>query len=424
MSNKKITLCTISDHPLVPSGVGLQARYVLEGLLRTGKYRIVSMGSALQHPPESRDRPVSVEPWGQDWIIWPVTGGFVDKMRIRMIMDMEKPDAMWIMSDPRFYAPLFDSIIAEILPRMPLLWNHVWDNYPPPKFNTDFYRSTTAFGCISKLTNDCVSKLGFADRTTYLPHAVPADLFKPLPEEDIRKLKEQILGIQNKDKFVVFWNNRNARRKNPSDVIYCAKEFSKIHNDVLLVMHCSPFDQEGPNLIEVMKEFNAEGVTFFSQEKLPTDKMNVLYNIADVTLNIAYAEGYGLSALESRNAGTCIINIKTGGLQDQVDPEMKEEDRWGILMEPIAKTYVGSQSISYILEDRVSHQQVIDAFEYFYKLSREERRRRGLVAREWTIKNFNFDKMISDWDEKITTVVRDYGKPPWDNWSSWRVHSL
>jgi hypothetical protein len=44
----------------------------------------------------------------------------------------------------------------------------------------------------------------------YLPHAVDSKFFKPLPQEDIEKVKKE----QNLDgKFVLFWNNRNARRK-------------------------------------------------------------------------------------------------------------------------------------------------------------------------------------------------------------------
>ena len=42
-----------------------------------------------------------------------------------------------------------------------------------------------------------------------------------------------------------------------------------------------------------------------------------LYNIADVTVNMASNEGFGLSGAESLIAGTPIINNVTGGLQDQ-----------------------------------------------------------------------------------------------------------
>ena len=46
----KIKIFTIGDHPLSPSGVGTQTKYIIEGMLKTGKYEFVSFGGAIQHP--------------------------------------------------------------------------------------------------------------------------------------------------------------------------------------------------------------------------------------------------------------------------------------------------------------------------------------------------------------------------------------
>ena len=46
----KIKIFTISDHPLSPSGVGTQTKYIIEGMLKTGKYQFVSFGGAIKHP--------------------------------------------------------------------------------------------------------------------------------------------------------------------------------------------------------------------------------------------------------------------------------------------------------------------------------------------------------------------------------------
>ena len=55
---KKIKILTLSDNPLAPSGVATQTRYMIEGLLRTGRYEVVSLGGAIKH----RDyRPVRLE---------------------------------------------------------------------------------------------------------------------------------------------------------------------------------------------------------------------------------------------------------------------------------------------------------------------------------------------------------------------------
>ena len=44
---KKKKILTLSDHPLSPSGVGTQTKYVIEALLKTGRYQIFSLGGAI-----------------------------------------------------------------------------------------------------------------------------------------------------------------------------------------------------------------------------------------------------------------------------------------------------------------------------------------------------------------------------------------
>ena len=57
----KIKIFTISDHPLSPSGVGTQTRYVIEAMLKTGKYEFVSFGGAIKH---DQHHPQKTEEWG------------------------------------------------------------------------------------------------------------------------------------------------------------------------------------------------------------------------------------------------------------------------------------------------------------------------------------------------------------------------
>jgi hypothetical protein len=39
--SKKIKVLTLSDHPLSPSGVGTQTKYVIEALLKSGKFAVL-----------------------------------------------------------------------------------------------------------------------------------------------------------------------------------------------------------------------------------------------------------------------------------------------------------------------------------------------------------------------------------------------
>ena len=44
MSKKKIKVFTIGDHPLLPSGVATQTKYMIEGLLESGNFEVISFG--------------------------------------------------------------------------------------------------------------------------------------------------------------------------------------------------------------------------------------------------------------------------------------------------------------------------------------------------------------------------------------------
>ena len=45
----KTKILVLSDHPFSPSGVGTQTRYMIEGLLKTGKYTFICLGGAIKH---------------------------------------------------------------------------------------------------------------------------------------------------------------------------------------------------------------------------------------------------------------------------------------------------------------------------------------------------------------------------------------
>ena len=131
---KKIKILTISDHPLSPSGVGTQTKYFIVELLKTGKFEFVSLGGAMKH---QNYEPQKVEEFGDDWVIYPIDG-YGNAETIRSVLRSHKPDILWFMTDPRFYPWLWD-IENEVRSLVPMVYYHVWDNYPYPKFNKIWY---------------------------------------------------------------------------------------------------------------------------------------------------------------------------------------------------------------------------------------------------------------------------------------------
>ena len=208
---KKIKVLTLSDHPLSPSGVGTQTRYILEALLKTGKFQIVSLGGAIKHQNYS---PTKVEPFGDDWVIIPVDG-YGNQEMIRSLLHSEKPDIVYFMTDPRFWGWLWD-IENEIRAVAPMVYYHVWDNFPAPKFNKVWYESNDFVATISKVTDDIVKAVAPNVAREYIPHSVDTNIFKKISGHEVEQFKREFITQTNignaENRKYFFWNNRNARR--------------------------------------------------------------------------------------------------------------------------------------------------------------------------------------------------------------------
>jgi len=433
--NKKKIL-TISDHPLIPSGVGLQTRYVLEGLLKTGKYTVRSWGAAMKHP-DYRPQNVFPEIYNGDWLIWPIDG-YGDRDRMRSFIINEKPDCLFIVTDPRFYQWLFE-MSDEILQNMPIVYWHVWDNDPTPIFNDAFYAGMSTIVPLSLKTygllQDMQKRGFFGGKFKYVPHAIPPEQFKIAAEEEVMAFRQQRLGPHWNKKFIVFWNNRNARRKMSGDVIAVFAKFAAEvgKENCALFMQTQTKDPEGQDLIAVAQNFKIDTNLIISEARVTPEDLNMFYNAADVTINIANNEGFGLGTLESLMCGTPIILQMTGGLQFQIgdwwegredfsDQDdmtktakllwQKKAGKWfGVPVFPASRSCTGSQPIPYIYDDRVSHEDTVRALKKMYEMGRPARKVLGAEGREWALNTFNMDKMLSSFDEIIEDAIATHKKP-------------
>lgn len=415
MRKRKILL--FSDHPLVPSGVGTQSKYLIEGLLKTGRYQFICAGGAIQHPDYT---PQKIEPevYGDDWRVYPVNG-YGDKNFVRQMLVQERPDAIVMFTDPRFFIWMWE-MEDEIRSVCPLLYWHVWDNDPTPHYNRSYYESTDFVSALSLKTYGLLQDLGYKN-FNYIPHALPSDLFKPLSEIECQIFRREHITPHANRRFILFWNNRNARRKQTGDVIACFAKFAERvgKDNVALMMHTAPDDPEGQDILAVAEQFKVEHL-IISNQRVEPSILNGFYNACDATINIASNEGFGLGTLESLFAGTPVILHMTGGLQFQIGDwwdgltdfrnqesltnlakrkwQKKEGGWWGIPVFPASRSCTGSQQIPYIYDDRVSHDDVVNALVKLYDMGRTARRELGQKARQWATKNFDLEKMVTSWD--------------------------
>ena len=402
---KKIKVLTLSDHPLSPSGVGTQTKYVIEALLGSGKFEVLSLGGAMKH----RDyTPTAVEPWEDNWTIIPVDGYGTQEM-IRSVIRNEKPDILWFMTDPRFYEWLWE-MENEIRPLLPMVYYHVWDNKPLPMFNKKFYESNDHIATISRVTHECVKGVAPEIESSYMPHAVDSQYFRPRTLEEKQDIKQQILPEEDHGKFIAFWNNRNARRKQSGSLVWWWKEWldkRDLSGKAQLIMHTDPFDPHGQNLNDIVAELGMTNrEVMFSTRKIPLDSMFSLYTAADCTINIADAEGFGLATLESLACGTPIIANMTGGLQEQI---MGVDGPFGFPIYPTSKSIIGSQQVPYIYEDRISKEQLHAALDKMYALSAEERHELGAKGAKHVQQNYNFEQFGEKWVNLMLKIHEQHG---------------
>lgn len=415
MTERKKIL-TISDHPLFSTGVAIQTRIFIESMLQTDKYDFISLAGAVRHADTS---PLKTEAYGDRWKIYPVES-YGNQETVRSVLRTEKPDIVWLMTDPRYWEWLWQ-IENEIRSNVPIVYYHVWDNDPAPKFNKKYYDSNDVLVSASKLTERVVNEVGTTARHVRIPHTYDPKIYKKMPTEEVLKFKNEHFADSANDKKIFFWNNRNTLRKNPTTMLWWFKEYlDRVgHDKACLLVHTDPQEPTGTNLEENLSELGLDqGQVLISPMKYPAEKMAMLYNIADCTINISDAEGFGLSTLESLACGTPIIVTNTGGLSEQVTDG---ENIFGISIEPSTKTIIGSQRVPYIRQDRINKEDFISALDTVSNLSSEELEEIGRKGMEHVSREYNISSYCEKWESLIDDVVINMGSWKSRKHKSWEI---
>jgi glycosyltransferase involved in cell wall biosynthesis len=420
MAKKKILL--LSDDLRMTSGIANVSKQLVLGTV--DKYDWVQLGAAIKHPEAGKILDLNESVREQTGVkdaevkIYP-SDGYGNPDVIRQLLMREQPDAILHFTDPRYWIWLYE-IEHEIRQTCPLFFYHIWDDLPDPKYNRNYYESCDWLGCISKQTYGIVKRVGNWDKekhwdkladwqVSYVPHGINSDLYKPVdvPED----FKKSIFGDKEYE-FVLYWNNRNIRRKQPMDAMLAFDEFRKSLSEdkqdkVCMLMHTAPVEEHGTDLLTFIDHCMPDSNVIFAPNKYTEQELNYLYNLADVTINVASNEGFGLATAESVMAGTPIIVTVTGGLQDQCgfrekgsgklltaedyveigslhDKYLKNTHVWGDWVKPIwpVRSTTGSVPTPYIFDDRIDFQDVAPLIMELYQMGREERKAAALKGRK------------------------------------------
>ena len=444
MKKKKILL--LSDDMRLHSGVGNMSRKIVEGTV--DKFDWIQLGGAVKHPEEGKTADISEEVATKTGVkdasvvIYPVSG-YGNENILRQIVKHDKPDMIIHFTDPRFWGWLY-AMEQELRQTMPLGYINIWDDLPYPHWNENAYESCDVLMAISKQTYNinkhvCQRKPRVEGKDLfYTPHGIDETTFFPITGFDIQYDKFKKDSLPDLDlEFVALFNSRNIRRKGPSDLIAAFKTFrdelpKEKHDKVALIMHTDPVDEHGTDLPAVINALDPSLIVIFSTQKLPEIALNYMYNIADVVCNPSSAEGFGLSHMEALMSGTPTITTVVGGLQDQMgfrnkDGEFitvndfsedvpsnstgmmgEEHGPWTYPLWP-NPSLQGSPMTPYIYDSRPTTEDITTALKFWYDAGDEERKRCGMIGRDWAIENgFTSKNMADDTAHAIQTCLDNF----------------
>ena len=464
---KKILL--LSDDIRSNSGVGNQSREIVVNTAH--RYNWINLGGANNHPEHGKgfnlsdevNKKINIKDADVKVI---AQNGYGDPQTLRKILHQEKPDAILHFTDPRYWVWLYQ-MENEIRQKTPMIFYTIWDDLPYPMWNREFYRSDDMLLCISKQTQNLVKNV-LRDypkpdwAIDYIPHGIDENTFFPIVNDfEFEAFKEKVLGKEEYD-FVLFWNSRNIRRKNPSDIILSWRTFLdqlpvEKAKRCMLLMKTEPIFEHGTDLTAVLNSLcdPEKHKVRIINERLQDKQMNYLYNLSDCHMFFTDNEGWGLGLTESLTAGKMIIAPVQGGMQDQMrfedengkwinfstehpsnaDGKYKKCGKWAMPIFPKTRSVKGSPQTPYIFSSQCSIEDGAIAIMKVYKMDPEERKDRGLAGREWVLSKesgftskimgerfiSNIDNLFEQWKPQPrfsltkvdnSTLLNDYNPSP------------
>ena len=291
--NQRKKILLITDDIRVHSGVATVGRELV--LNTSHRYNWVNIGGAINHPEAGKRLDLSLSTAESSGVqdasvfLYPVNG-YGDPSLLRQILEIEKPDAIFLITDPRYFVWVFQ-MENEIRRKIPIVYLNIWDDIPAPMYNKEFYESCDALLAISKQTLN-INKMVLGNKAKnkvikYVPHGLNHNIFKPVDESnsELQQFKKQMLKDLNPE-FTLLFNSRNIRRKQIPDALLAFKLFldnlpKEKADKCTFLLHTQPVDDNGTDLnaiIEYLFDSYPNAIRF-TNGMLDTDKMSLLYVI-------------------------------------------------------------------------------------------------------------------------------------------------
>ena len=303
--------------------------------------------------------------------IFPATNGANNSIygvdRVCNILNGTKVDLLFILNDAWVISYYLDAIKKNVkkLPKI-VVYFPVDSEFHNPEWYKDFDIVNKAF-TYTEFGRRVVKQAVPNMEVGIMPHGVDTSIFYKLPESKL-ELRKLLFGKEAEEKvpnlgelFIALNANRNQPRKKLDVTMKGFSIFAKNKPDVRLYMHCGVRDS-AIDVTYMARRYGIDNkliVTSLTQgiQRLPVEKLNVIYNACNVGINTTLGEGWGLTNVEHAVTGAMQIVTRNSACEELFSD-------CGLLMEPITDlVFDNSQTVGKL----TSPEEVARCLEIAYK---------------------------------------------------------
>lgn len=323
----KLNLLLVSTHSQQVTGYSKVSHNIIHELAKLPWLNVMHFGfQKMQNVPEKyRPYPSNVDIIDAASLEKPAQQGF-GFAQLPDVIRQKKPHVVMIFNDMSVNSKFLEEIRKSGVKRDFQIWVYCDQVYNCQlQGHIDILnRDTDRVFAFTKKWKDCLKEQGITRPVDTLVHGFDKKMFYTVPKEMARKM----LGVPN-DAFLYLNLNRNQPRKRYDILIMAFVELVVKYpqKPVFLLCVCDKGDKGGWPILELYaRELKARGVPVeqFGNRLILTnqdmcfkdDDINMFLNVADVGVNTADGEGWGLCNFEQMGVGVPQVVPAIGGFNE------------------------------------------------------------------------------------------------------------
>lgn len=302
-----------------------------------------------------------------------------------------KADVTFSLQDVWVLNPQDLQQVTKWIPWLPV------DHDPIPKIVLNNLRFAYRIVSMSKFGQKQLANHGYV--STYIPHTVDTDIFKPMDKVERKKS----VGLPE-DAFLIGMvaaNKDNPPRKSFQEVLDAFKMFLQHEPKTLLYIHTNPDFPGGFPIKEYANFIGISDKVLFPDVydlnfNTTKDRMNLIYNTFDVLLAPSVSEGFCVPLIEAQACGIPVIANDWTAMS-----ELVIEGKTGFKTKVAYKRFSGMGSYMGVPDVNSIHNALVS-------IHKADRVKMGEQARKHILENYDLKKVYKEkWSPFIARLQKE-----------------